>query len=152
MALCPVRLFNWAIAAGNNTPSLVSCWHHHLCTAGNSGTAAIWPQRKRADACLVSGATERHPARWPSWGRRLQMTDGPFFSEQLSHRCTKTGMNCPRYFQRGSLSIRDPVSQSHSAFVFYVKCNSRPRALSVILACRLAWRLRPWCLTVCDVA
>jgi len=38
---------------------------------------------------LVSGATERHPARWPSWGRRLRKTSGPNFSGRLSHRVPK---------------------------------------------------------------
>src|SRR4029077_6236962 len=113
MALCPVLLFNWAIAAGNNTPSLVSCWHHHLCTAGNSGTAAIWPQRKRADAFLVSGATERHPARWPSWGRSHFTTGGPFFRGALIATVHRNVNGLSPIF---CTLIRDVVSHTNGYF------------------------------------
>ena len=53
------------------------------------GTAKIWSQIVRAYALLVSGATERHPARWPSWGRRLRKTSGPLFSGFVLYRAPK---------------------------------------------------------------
>jgi hypothetical protein len=51
---------------------------HHLSTAGNSGTAAIWPQRNRAEALLVSGATGVTPP-VAFLGPPFAKTSGPSF-------------------------------------------------------------------------
>jgi len=63
---------------------------HHLCATRISGTTAIRSQIHRAEAFLVSGSTERHPARWPSWGRPHSQTGGLFFVEHLLQRWAET--------------------------------------------------------------
>ena len=47
---------------------------------GDFRTAAIRSQKHSAEAFLVAGATQRYPARWPSWGRRLQKRVAPLFN------------------------------------------------------------------------
>ena len=47
------------------------------------GTATIRSQIERAETFLVPGATERHPAGWPSWGRALKKRERPLFRAAL---------------------------------------------------------------------
>ena len=61
--------------------SVVLVCHSPLRTPKKLGTAAIPSQTDRAEAYLVSGATERHPARWPSWGRWFFINSGPTFQD-----------------------------------------------------------------------
>jgi hypothetical protein len=68
-----------AMIADNGSVVLVC--HSPLRTPKKLGTAAIPSQTDRAEAYLVSGATERHPARWPSWGRWFFINSGPTFQD-----------------------------------------------------------------------
>ena len=61
--------------------SVVLVCHSTLRTPKKLGTAAIPSQTDRAEAYLVSGATERHPARWLSRGRWFFINSGPTFQD-----------------------------------------------------------------------
>ena len=90
MALCPVRLFNWAIAAGNN--------HHHWYLAG-----IIISVLRGIRGQLQSGHKESAPTLFwyqvppsvtPPGGllgaARISQRAAPFFAEHLLQRCTET--------------------------------------------------------------
>ena len=65
-------------STGNNAPSLVSCCQSSSLHCGEFFDTTIWPQGKRADAFLVSGATERHHV--PQGTRLILSVDISFFN------------------------------------------------------------------------
>ena len=71
-------------STGNSAPSVVSRCLLPLWTAGNSGTATIRSQRKRAVAILVTGGHRRHPASGLNWGHRLQKRMAPLFKALIA--------------------------------------------------------------------
>jgi hypothetical protein len=101
-------------STGNSAPSVVSRCLLPLWTAGNSGTATIRSQRKRAVAILVTGGHRRHPASGLNWGHRLQKRMAPLFSRRLLHRASKRKISCPPIFRLRSHSccrrFASPVS------------------------------------------